>query len=164
MRPSKNIKMKHFIKSVLPIFALSGMLLFSSCSKDDSEEQLALDITIIEKYITDNGLNAKSTSTGLYYAIDYLGNGKYPNSNSQVLIRYRGTLVDGTLFDENWNPPINFKLNDVIQGWKQGIPLFREGGIGMLLIPSGLGYGDKNVGNIPPNSVLIFEIELISVY
>jgi len=156
--------MKHFIKSSLLLFVLSGTLLTTSCANDDYDKQLALDIEIIEKYISDNGLNANSTNTGLHYVIDYLGNGKYPNSNSEVLIRYRGTLVDGTLFDENWNPPINFRLNGVIEGWKQGIPQFREGGTGMLLIPSGLGYGDKNVGNIPPNSVLIFEIELISVY
>ena len=156
--------MKYFIKTALPVFALSVMLLTTSCSKEDYDKQLAIDIEIIEKYITDHGLNANSTNTGLYYVIDNLGNGKYPNSNSEVLIRYRGTLVDGTEFDENWNPPINFKLNGVIQGWKQGIPQYREGGKGMLLIPSGLGYGDKNVGSIPPNSVLIFEIELISVY
>ncbi len=156
--------MSYLLKSALPLFAISTLLLFTSCKKDNTKEQLQADIQTIEKYIADNNLNAKSTNTGLYYVVDFLGTGKYPNSNSQVLIRYRGTLTNGTTFDENWNPPLNFELNRVIEGWRQGIPLFREGGRGKLLIPSALGYKDQAVGNIPPNSVLIFEIELISVY
>ena len=156
--------MKHFLKSTTSIIALAALLFLSGCKKDNGEEQLRADIALIEQYLIDNNLQANSTNTGLYYSIDYLGNGKYPNSNSQVLIRYVGYLLDGTEFDKNWNPPLNFSLSGVIEGWRQGIPQFKEGGRGTLLIPSGLGYGDRATGNIPPNSVLIFDIELISVY
>jgi len=156
--------MKHLIKSWGFLFAISALFILGSCSKEDGSQQLEVDIQLIEKYIADHNLNANSTSTGLYYVVNNIGNGKPAKSNSQVLIRYKGYLLDGTVFDENWNPPLNFSLSGVIQGWKQGIPLFREGGKGTLLIPSSLGYGDKATGSIPANSVLIFDIELISVY
>ena len=58
---------------------------------------------------------------------------------------------------------ITFPLSGVIQGWQEGIPLFKEGGSGILLIPSALGYGSQSVGSIPANSVLIFDINLIDV-
>ena len=69
-------------------------------------------------------------------------------------------LTDGTVFDQSTSAGISF-LTNVILGWQEGIPMFSEGGTGKLLIPSPLGYGNRAVGNIPENSVLIFDVELI---
>lgn len=122
-----------------------------------------LDEDIILQYISDNNLNAEPTGSGLYYVINSTGNGEFPNINSLVTVAYKGTLTDGTTFDQSSSNGITFPLSNVIQGWQEGIPLFSEGGSGILLIPSALGYGSQSVGNIPENSVLIFELTLLNV-
>nr|MBA3682346.1 FKBP-type peptidyl-prolyl cis-trans isomerase [Bacteroidota bacterium] len=86
-----------------------------------------------------------------------------PKSSSNVTVNYKGSLRDGTVFDQSGAAGISIGLNSVIEGWKEGIPLFKKGGKGVLLIPSALGYGDKATGKIPANSVLIFDIELLNV-
>jgi FKBP-type peptidyl-prolyl cis-trans isomerase FkpA len=140
------------------IFSLSLMLLFS-CKKDDVD---TLNQEEILKFIGDNNLTAKATGSGLYYVIEEEGTGERPKSNSDVKVKYKGYFTNGNVFDQN-TAGITFNLQAVIAGWTEGIPLFKEGGIGMLLIPSKLGYGDRSVGSIPSNSVLIFDIELIDV-
>ena len=122
-----------------------------------------LDEDIILQYISDNNLNAEPTGSGLYYVINSTGNGEFPNINSLVTVAYKGTLTDGTTFDQSSSNGVTFPLSNVIQGWQEGIPLFSEGGSGILLIPSALGYGSQSVGNIPENSVLIFEVTLLNV-
>jgi FKBP-type peptidyl-prolyl cis-trans isomerase FkpA len=87
----------------------------------------------------------------------------FPNINSLVTVAYKGTLTDGTIFDQSSSSGATFPLSNVIQGWQEGIPLFSEGGSGILLIPSALGYGSQPVGNIPENSVLIFEVTLLNI-
>ena len=139
------------------IIVLSVFLLFS-CKKGVDE----LNREEIEKFIGEYNLSASSTASGLYYVIDEEGTGARPNSNSEVKVKYNGYFTDGKLFDQSTSG-ITFNLQGVIPGWTEGIPLFKEGGRGMLLIPSKLGYGDRTAGSIPPNSVLIFDIELIQV-
>ena len=130
-----------------------------SCKKDLDQ----IDQQVIEQYILDNNLVAESTSSGLHYIIDNQGSGDQPNSYSTVTIAYTGKLTDGEIFDQSPSTGATFPLYNLIEGWQEGIPLFNEGGSGMLLIPSSLGYGSQEVGNIPKNSVLIFEINLIEV-
>ena len=130
-----------------------------SCKKDLDQ----IDQQVIEQYILDNNLLAESTSSGLHYIIDNQGSGDQPNSYSTVTIAYTGKLTDGEIFDQSPSTGATFPLYNLIEGWQEGIPLFNEGGSGMLLIPSSLGYGSQEVGNIPKNSVLIFEINLIEV-
>lgn len=137
------------------------MFIFNTCNK--SVDYTQLDEDIILQYISDNNLNAEPTGSGLYYVINSTGNGEFPNINSLVTVAYKGTLTDGTTFDQSSSNGITFPLSNVIQGWQEGIPLFSEGGSGILLIPSALGYGSQSVGNIPENSVLIFEVTLINV-
>mgnify|MGYP000865043890 FL=1 len=95
---------------------------------------------------------------------DNEGNGNRPNSTSNVLIKYRGYLPNGIEFDESWNTAANFNLSGTIEGWRKGIPQFKEGGRGTILMASYLGYGKNAAGIIPANSVLIFDIDLIAVY
>ena len=138
------------------------IMLLTSCKKPIDYDQI--DEDLIQQYITDNSLDAQPTGSGLYYVIDNPGNGSTANINSTVTVAYVGKLTDGTIFDQSSSMGTTFPLINVIQGWQEGIPLFREGGSGILLIPSSLGYGSQAVGGIPANSVLIFEISLIHVF
>jgi len=144
------------------IFALI-ILSFTTCKKKKVKTQAELDEKIITNYISDNKLNATATGSGLYYVVHDPGTGAQPNSGSNVTVNYKGSLKDGTVFDQSTAAGINISLNAVIKGWQEGVPLFKKGGRGVLLIPSALGYGANATGKIPANSVLIFDIELLNV-
>jgi FKBP-type peptidyl-prolyl cis-trans isomerase FkpA len=148
------------MKTYLPI--LLSIFLFISCSSGDEtpfEPQTEADII---KYIADNNLNAQKTSSGLYYVINNLGTGSRPSSTSNVTVAYKGYFLDGRVFDQS-SSGISIGLNQVIAGWTEGIQLFKEGGDGILLVPSNLGYGSAGSGPIPGGAVLVFDIELIRV-
>ncbi len=122
----------------------------------------------IKDYITKNNLTATRLPSGLYYAIEKQGTGQQPKPGDKVKVNYTGRLLDGTEFDSSLKPgrePFEFTIGQgqVIKGWDEGIPMFKVGGKGKLLIPSALGYGENGTGNIPPGSVLIFDIELLGV-
>lgn len=140
-----------------------GIFLLVSCKKELSpEEQLQYDLDQIKQYLTDKNLTASSTNSGLHYIITTEGTGGNPSANSTVTVKYKGYLLDGTIFDEtSGTSTATFPLFNLIQGWQEGIPLLKTGGKGTFLIPSYLGYGSSPVGTIPANSVLIFEIELV---
>ena len=135
--------------------------LFISCSGDDNNFTPQTEEDIIN-YIEENNLDAQRTSSGLYYVINNEGSGARPTSNSNVTVVYKGYFLDGNVFDESTNG-ISFGLNQVIRGWTEGIPYFKEGGSGILLIPSNLGYGNSGRGSIPGGAALVFDIQLISV-
>ena len=158
--PGKGSRLNMFPKA-FHFIILCVVLSFFGCNKNKDYTQI--DDEIIQQYISDNNLNATSTSSGLYYVIETTGNGVFPNIYSTVTVAYTGMLTDGTVFDQSSSAGISFPLTNVIQGWQEGIPMFSEGGSGKLLIPSALGYGNRAVGNIPENSVLIFDVELIDV-
>lgn len=139
-------------------------LAFFSCKDDilSPEEQLQEDIRIIKKYLVDNNLTADSTASGLHYIITQEGFGDHPDLQDTVTVKYKGYLTDGTVFDQTTgNQTVKFPLKNLIIGWQEGIPFLKKSGKGTFLLPSSLGYGSSGVGSIPPNSVLIFEIELV---
>lgn len=142
---------------------LGLVLFFSFCKKKDTVDQPAVDEEIITTYISDNKLSAKATGSGLYYVITSQGSGAQPNSTSSVTVNYKGYLTNGTVFDQSRSGGVSFALNNVIKGWQEGIPYFKRGGKGILLIPSALAYGSQAKANIPANSVLIFDIELLEI-
>lgn len=143
------------------IFLLSLIFILCACSSDsDFEPQTVADITA---YLSKNNLQAKKTNNGLYYIIEQEGSGKRPTSNSTVTVAYKGYLLDGTVFDESSASGVTFPLNAVIPGWTLGIPLFKEGGFGTLIIPSNLGYGNNGTRGIPGGAVLVFEVKLLKV-
>ena len=158
------------MKSVLfKLSLLIPVLFFLSCDKDCPDFnftaepiQLAADIQIIEDYLSANGLTAEKTESGLHYIINEQGEGGNPCTDSRVTVAYKGYLTNGQVFDENADG-ITFGLQQVIPGWTEGIPLFKKGGSGVLLIPSGMAYGTAGrAPSIPPNTVLIFDVNLIS--
>ena len=104
--------------------------------------------------------------SGLQYEVITEGNGKKPSATDRVKCHYEGTLIDGTLFDSSIKrgQPAVFGVNQVIQGWVEALQLMTEGSKWRLFIPSELGYGAQQAGEmIPPHSTLIFEVELIEV-
>ena len=109
--------------------------------------------------------NIISLPSGIQYEVLKKGNGNRPTSESQVTTHYHGTLTDGTVFDSSVerNEPIAFALTGVIKGWQEILPLMKEGGKIIAYIPPHMAYGNRTRDKIPANSVLIFEIELISV-
>ena len=138
--------------------------LFASCSDDEQTNYIEKNDNEIIEYIETYNLDAKKSSTGLYYVIDEPGTGKEANPNSYVNVSYKGQFINGDVFDETDSNGIYLHLQQVILGWAEGISYFKEGGSGKLLIPAHLAYGNSSNGNIPGGSVLIFDIELIEVY
>ena len=107
--------------------------------------------------------------SGLQYKIIKAGGGKKPTETDVALCNYRGTLLDGTEFDNSskhkGGGPVSFPLKGVIKGWQEALSLMPAGSKWQLVVPSELAYGDKGVpkANIPPNATLLFEVELLSV-
>lgn len=144
------------LKSLLYLSCLLASAIgLGSCDKEDQD---AIDQQIIEDFINEHQLDADSTASGLYYVIDDPGTSEHPTIDDDVTIDYVGFLTNGDVFDSGVN--VTYPLNQLILGWQEGIPIFGKGGSGYLIVPSRLGYGERRVGTIPPNSVLVFEIHL----
>tara|TARA_B100000795_G_scaffold246794_1_gene212694 strand:- start:534 stop:983 length:450 start_codon:yes stop_codon:yes gene_type:complete len=139
-----------------------SIFIFLSCSNSNSNFDPETEADILQ-YIQDNNLNATKSDSGLYYVINNEGTGARPTSTSNVTVAYKGYFLDGVVFDESDDNGISFGLNQVIQGWTEGITYFKEGGDGILLVPYNLGYGESGRGSIPGGSVLIFDIRLKTV-
>ncbi len=142
---------------------LSCILIFCTCKKKNTDSQATKDDKLIAKYISDNNLTATYSGSGLYYVISKQGTGVNPTASSAVTVKYDGFLINGTVFDSSPATGATFNLSGVIKGWQEGLTYFKKGGKGTLLIPSALGYGSQQTGSIPPNSVLVFNIELLDV-
>ena len=106
------------------------------------------------------------TKTGLLYKVIKSGNGKKPTSMDQVQVNYEGRLIDNTIFDSSYEKgdPATFRLNRVIKGWTEGLQLMSPGAEYTFYIPPSLGYGVRGSQSIPPNSALIFKVELMKIF
>lgn len=149
------------MKNTLIILAL---VFFTSCSKNDTQiDYVTQNDEDIQAYIATNNLDAKKSNSGLYYVIDEVGPGGKPTQTDDVTVAYKGYFLNGSVFDQSNAEGISFNLQEVINGWTEGITYFNEGGKGILLIPSHLGYGSNDYNQLPGGSVLIFDINLISI-
>ena len=128
---------------------------------NNMEEQLIIDAQIIDQYLVDKNIEAINTASGLRYVILEAGSGSNAPVGSSAKVRYIGMLLDGTTFDSG-EYTFNLGQGQVIKGWDEGFGYFNKGAKGTLYIPSALGYGPNGSGEaIPPNSILIFDIELL---
>jgi FKBP-type peptidyl-prolyl cis-trans isomerase FkpA/FKBP-type peptidyl-prolyl cis-trans isomerase FklB len=107
----------------------------------------------------------KVTESGLQYRVITEGKGASPKSTDQVVVHYKGTLIDGTEFDSSYarKEPARFPVTGVIPGWVEALQMMKPGAKWELVIPSNLAYGDRGNPRIPANSVLIFEVELLEI-
>jgi len=106
------------------------------------------------------------TGSGLQYEVISEGYGPKPTASDTVRVHYEGALTNGTVFDSSYarGEPVEFPLNGVIPGWTEGLQLMNVGSKYRLIIPSNLGYGSQGAGQqIPPNSTLIFQVELLDI-
>jgi FKBP-type peptidyl-prolyl cis-trans isomerase FklB len=107
----------------------------------------------------------KTLPSGLQYKVLAEGKGKTPKATDEVTVNYRGTFIDGTEFDNSYSrgKPFTVKVNAVIRGWTEALQMMKEGSKWQLFMPPDLAYGERGMSRIPPNSTLIFEVELISI-
>ena len=139
--------MKYLYLILIPI-------IFLACGEDIA------DLTA-EEYIVLNNLTAIELDKGVHIVIEKAGNDKKPNINSKIKVNYVGKLTNGTEFDSGTNK--EFQLASLIEGWRIGLKEIGEGGSCKLIIPPNVGYGSNSAGIIPPNSVLVFDMDLLEV-
>ena len=162
------------MKKILLSLLIIASVIFSACSKEDKTcnyndstvTASASETTNVESYLTGAGITgAQKHPSGFYYKISQAGTGQAViNLCSNITIKYTGKLTNGTVFDQTTGSETRtFILGQLIAGWQKGIPLISSGGKITLYIPPSLGYGSAPVGSIPANSILIFDIELVSV-
>lgn len=120
-----------------------------------------------DAYLVDNAKKdgVKVLESGLQYKVLKEGTGASPKADSTVKVHYEGRLLDGTVFDSSKErgEPIEFPVNRVIPGWTEGLQLMKTGGEYQLYIPADLAYGETGTDGIPPNSTLIFDVELLEI-
>lgn len=143
--------------------ALLSILLVTSCAKRKERKQAEKDDKLILEYIAEHNLTAIKSESGLYYVVDVPGTGPSCTANSDVRVSYVGYFLNDDVFEQSSAQGISFNLQNVIRGWTEGIPYFKEGGSGKLLIPSALAYGTTGSGSIPQNTVVIFDVSLLEV-
>ena len=133
--------------------------------KMNDDKQLSIDLELIDNYLKENNINATRTESGLRIVVEKKGEGRLAAPGDNVSVHYTGMLLNGEVFDSSLErQPLSFTLGQgmVIKGWDEGITYFNKNSKGTIYIPSNLGYGANGAGGvIPPNAVLVFEVELI---
>lgn len=151
------------MQTVMQTFQEQAMAQREEEQKKIAEENAAAGAKFLEENKAKEGVT--TTESGLQYRVITEGTGAKPAATDTVTVHYSGKLLDGTEFDSSYsrNEPAVFGLNSVIPGWTEGLQLMSEGSKWELVIPSDLAYGPGANGPIPPNSVLVFEVELLEV-
>lgn len=150
------------------VWIVAMVMLVMNCSTDNvlsEEAQLAKDVSTIDKYLDKNGIVAIKDPSGLRLVVHDAGTGTTPSLTSKLTVIYKGTFLSGGgEFDRSIDPPVPFQtpLSGLIEGWRIGFTYVAKGGKATFYIPSGLGYGTGGSGSsVPPNSNLVFEVELV---
>ncbi len=154
------------IKNTLRTLTFVAVLAaFSSCTKNSDEckdvppEQ---EESVMRSFMAANGMTGVKSPEGMFYQILDEGGLAKPNTNSTIYVIYKGTHMDGSVFDEQTNPgATGFRLLEMIQGWQKAMPMIGKGGRMRLIVPSSLAYGCEGRGEIDPNTPLYFEFTLV---
>lgn len=128
-----------------------------------AEEAALLEIYL--DTLANRGLDIDTTALGVYYITDSIGNGTYPEVGDTCVVKYTGSFMDGSIFDTSGENTWEYVLGaeGVIDGWNDGTSVIDEGGSAFLIIPSELGYGETGAGNIPPNTTIVFSVEMVEI-
>jgi len=151
------------MKSLFPLFL--AVAVFAGCSaKQDSADPKAAGEAFLAANAKQPGV--LTTASGLQYKVLKSGTGASPKATDTVKVDYEGRLIDGTIFDSSIQrgQPATFPVNGVIPGWVEALQLMKVGDKWQLFVPAGLAYGAQSPGpTIPPNSTLIFQVELLDI-
>jgi len=156
------------------VLVLFSALIISGCNKNEdpyAEYTPEREATLIKDWLAQMVTNKKdidTTSTGIFYIVEKEGTGETVKSGNTVKVKYTGMFLDGTIFDASayhgdGTMTYVHKTDPLIKGWEEGIEVMRKGGIAAFLVPSAKGYGTVGAGSIPPNTPLIFIIEVIEI-
>lgn len=174
---TSKMKKRLFRNYLIGLFLIIGLVFNTACDEEDPvtlEERQEREDRIITEFLDANNItNAQRTSTGLYHIPITEGTGVSPVLADSVTVEYVGRFLDGKRFDSTLfsDDPFSFIIgtNQVIEGWEEALLLMKVGGTSRFIIPSSLAYGSGGERNrstgevlIPPNTILDFEIELIS--
>ncbi len=122
--------------------------------------------TVLEQYLQEHNLEASPLDNGMYYIEIKKGSGDSPQQGQTCIMNYTGTFLNGDIFDTSvGRGPFEFPLGmgRVIQGWDIGVAMMKKGGKAIFVLPSYLAYGERGASSIPPNTPLVFEVELLNV-
>jgi FKBP-type peptidyl-prolyl cis-trans isomerase len=157
------------------LFALLIAAVAAGCGKEKCEYNEcavvapASEIQSLQNYLTANNITATQHCSGIFYTVEQPGNGDWPAACDRATVRYQGRLTNGTIFDPRGGSgaamsTADFQLNGLITGFTNGVLQIKEGGKVTIYIPPSLGYGSRQAGDIPPNSNLIFTVELVAIH
>ena len=127
-------------------------------------EQLAKDTVTIVNYLKSKNIKANKTENGVYYVVTKAGDGNPLQKGETAKIFYTGRLMNGQEFDSNMGKealPVSLGAGQVIYGWEEGLSKLKGGDKATFYIPSPLGYGPQDMGKIPSNSILVFDLEVL---
>lgn len=144
---------------LLSVVIITLMMSCDNSAKISQEKQAQTDDSLIRVYLKANPhIKAQKDPSGIYYQILSEGKGDHPKDNSLVTVNYTAALLNDMVVDKGngYSSP----LDHLIKGWQIGIPLVKEGGSILLIVPSGLAYGANGAGRVPENSVLVFSVDL----
>jgi FKBP-type peptidyl-prolyl cis-trans isomerase FkpA len=154
-------------KLMKKLFLFAPVFLLFACGGETEEEEKDYIETEYDKkiseFLEDKSWKPERTGSGLWVYVENEGSEEKPNDGSYLTLIYEGRLLDGTVFDGTNGNQVSFPVpvSGLIEGWREGIPYFGRGGKGKLIVPPELGYGDQDLGPIPGNSVLVFDMEII---
>jgi FKBP-type peptidyl-prolyl cis-trans isomerase FkpA len=154
--------MKRLLFAMLIIAAISGCSKKNTCDYNECAIKAPdSEIQAVQSYLASKGItDAVQHCSGMFYVVINSGSGNHPSACSQVNVTYKGTLTNGSTFDQGTT---TLGLDQVITGWRNGIPKVGVGGVIRLYIPPTLGYGSQANGPIPANSILVFDVTLNGV-
>jgi FKBP-type peptidyl-prolyl cis-trans isomerase FklB len=153
--------------SFYPVILFISACFWCACTSNNPEVNEAHK-NVNEQFLKENANKegVKTLPSGLQYIVLKEGYGPSPELTESVTVHYHGTLIDGTVFDSSIDKgkPLTFDVNQVIVGWQEALQLMPQGAKWRVFIPAHLGYGKRGRGSkIKPHSVLIFEMELLSI-